>query len=207
MFGSIFHGFYRNPVFEIALPAIHEKFLENPGVSFQEATEFQLSDLTEDSKWIFLIGFIFEAKGAGFSGWILDLIGIFRKFAPRLLPPPFGGLGIPIFLSSLPILFFQGLHSDIRTFHRYWDTRKTLGFIPGLTQRIFCSPKGKSWIRGFVDFGWYSNEKKGKTKKEGRGAAGMLMVMDMIPFGNGRAMESNGLPKDGLRNFIYAGNG
>lgn len=26
-------------------------------------------------------------------------------------------------------------------------------------------------------------------KKEGRGVAGMLMVMDMIPFGNGKAMD------------------
>lgn len=62
-----FHGFYRNPVFEIALPAIHEKFLQNPGVSFQEDTKFRLGGLMEDSRWNFA-GFIFEANGAGFNG-------------------------------------------------------------------------------------------------------------------------------------------
>lgn len=43
------------------------------------------------------------------------------------------------------------------------------------------------------------------VKMEGKGMAGTLMVMDMIQFGNGKAMESNGLPKDGLRNFVYPG--
>lgn len=70
-----------------------------------------------------------------------------------------------------------------------------------------AAPRERVGLEILVDFDRYSNEKQGKHKKEGRGASGMLTAMDMVPFGNGKAMESDGSAKDGLRGFIYPGDG
>lgn len=70
-----------------------------------------------------------------------------------------------------------------------------------------AAPRERVGLEILVTFDQCSNEKQGEHKKKGSGAAGMLTAMDMIPFGNGKAVGSDGSGKDGLRDFIYPGDG
>lgn len=123
----------------------------------------------------------------------MDLIGIFWKFTEASATSffCFSLLGkIPIFLSSFPTFFVPRAPFGHHDIPQVLGFKENLWIHPGTYPRNLPQPKRERLgLEILVDIDGYSNEKQGKCKKEGRGAVGMLMVMDMIPFGNGKAMD------------------